>query len=327
MIVTEAHLVEGLFERELPSKAPRDGFGDGLVVLGERNPDVVVLTGDLADSTRVSAFRDRFPDRFFQVGVAEQNMMGIAAGLAICGKIPFCSSYATFSPGRNWDQLRVSVCYSEANVKVAGAHAGLSVGPDGATHQALEDIAITRVLPNMTVVVPCDYHQTLKATIALAEHRGPAYFRFGRERTPIFTTPETPFELGRAQVLRHGSDLTIVACGPLVLEALKAARTLAAEGIEARVLNCHTIKPLDVEALVAAARETGALVTVEEHQIHGGLGSAVAEALALHHPAPMEMVAMPDSFGESGRAEELLEKWGLTAPAIVERARRVLRRR
>jgi transketolase len=327
VIATEARLAEGLFERELASRAPRDGFGDGLVILGERNPAVVVLTGDLADSTRVSGFRDRFPDRFFQVGVAEQNMMGIAAGLAICGKIPFCSSYATFSPGRNWDQLRVSVCYSEANVKVAGAHAGLSVGPDGATHQALEDIAITRVLPNMTVVVPCDYHQTLKATIALAEHRGPAYFRFGRERTPVFTTPETPFELGRAQMLRHGSDLTIVACGPLVLEALKAARALAAEGIEARVLNFHTIKPLDVETLVAAARETGALVTVEEHQVHGGLGSAVAEALALHHPAPIEMVAMPDSFGESGRAEELLEKWGLTAPAIVERARRVLMRR
>jgi transketolase len=327
VIATEARLAEGLFERELASRAPRDGFGDGLVILGERNPAVVVLTGDLADSTRVSGFRDRFPDRFFQVGVAEQNMMGIAAGLAICGKIPFCSSYATFSPGRNWDQLRVSVCYSEANVKVAGAHAGLSVGADGATHQALEDIAITRVLPNMTVVVPCDYHQTLKATIALAEHRGPAYFRFGRERTPVFTTPETPFELGRAQMLRHGSDLTIVACGPLVLEALKAARALAAEGIEARVLNFHTIKPLDVETLVAAARETGALVTVEEHQVHGGLGSAVAEALALHHPAPIEMVAMPDSFGESGRAEELLEKWGLTAPAIVERARRVLMRR
>jgi transketolase len=327
VIATEARLAEGLFERELASRAPRDGFGDGLVILGERNPAVVVLTGDLADSTRVSGFRDRFPDRFFQVGVAEQNMMGIAAGLAICGKIPFCSSYATFSPGRNWDQLRVSVCYSEANVKVAGAHAGLSVGPDGATHQALEDIAITRVLPNMTVVVPCDYHQTLKATIALAEHRGPAYFRFGRERTPVFTTPETPFELGRAQMLRHGSDLTIVACGPLVLEALKAARALAVEGIEARVLNFHTIKPLDVETLVAAARETGALVTVEEHQVHGGLGSAVAEALALHHPAPIEMVAMPDSFGESGRAEELLEKWGLTAPAIVERARRVLMRR
>ncbi|MFZ0217697.1 MAG: transketolase C-terminal domain-containing protein [Candidatus Dormiibacterota bacterium] len=312
---------------ELPKKGCRAGFGQALVELGEQLPEVVALTGDLADSTRVAPFAEAYPKRFFDMGVAEQNMMGVAAGLAIAGKVPFLTSYATFSPGRNWDQFRVAVAYTQANVKVVGAHAGLSVGPDGATHEALEDLAMVRVLPGVTVVVPCDYEQARLATHALARHRGPAYIRFGRENTPVFTTPDTPFELGRAQVFREGSDLTIVGCGPLVHEALLAAAQLAEEGISARVVNCHTLKPLDVETLVRCAEETGAIVTVEEHQVTGGLGGAVAEALGEHRPTPMERVGMPDSFGESGKAAELLEKWGLTAPAIVRKAKSVVARR
>lgn len=326
MINADAHLVADLFG-ELEQKKCRAGFGDALVELGEQNRDVVVLTADLAGSTNVEGFADRYPDRFFQVGVAEQNMMGVAAGLALAGKIPFTASYATFSPGRSWDQLRVSVAYTQANVKVVGAHAGLSVGPDGATHQALEDLAITRVLPNLTVLAPCDYQQTIKAVHAIAELDGPCYLRFGRTATPAFTTADTPFDIGRADVLRDGDDLTILACGPLVYEALLAAEHLHAQQVEARVLNCHTVKPLDVSAVVAAAQQTGALLTVEEHQIHGGLGGAVAETLALHAPTPLEMVAMPDHFGESGPPEELLTKWELTAPAIVEKAQRALDRK
>lgn len=326
MISPSARLVADLFG-ELEMKAGRAGFGDALVRLGAVNEDVVVLTADLAESTKVDGFRDKFPGRFFQVGVAEQNMMGIAAGLALTAKVPFISSYATFSPGRNWDQFRVSVAYSNANVKIAGAHAGLSVGPDGATHQALEDIAITRVLPGVVVVVPCDYHEAVRVTEAFAAYQGPAYLRFGRASTPVFTTPQSPFEIGRANVLRNGTDVAIIGCGPPLYEALKAAERLASEQIQARVINCHTIKPLDVETIVNAAGDTGAIVTVEEHQIIGGLGGAVAEALAQHLPTPVEMVAMPDHFGESGTADELLEKWGLTAPSIVAAAKRAIARK
>jgi transketolase len=274
----------------------------------------------------VAPFAKAYPSRFFDMGVAEQNMMGVAAGLAIGGKIPFLTSYATFSPGRNWDQFRVSVAYSRANVKVVGAHAGLSVGPDGATHEALEDLAMVRVLPGVTVVVPCDFEQARLATHALAAHRGPDYIRFGREDTPVFTSAGTPFELGKAQVFREGSDVTLFACGPLCFEALLAAETLEREGISARVVNVHTLKPIDVETVVDSVARTGCGVSVEEHQITGGLGGAIAEVLAEHHPAPLERVGMPDSFGESGKARELLEKWGLTAPAIVEKARKVLAR-
>ncbi len=312
---------------DLPRKGCRAGFGQALVELGETNPDVVVLTGDLADSTRVAPFAKAYPSRFFDMGVAEQNMMGVAAGLAIGGKIPFLTSYATFSPGRNWDQFRVSVAYSRANVKVVGAHAGLSVGPDGATHEALEDLAMVRVLPGVTVVVPCDFEQARLATHALAAHSGPAYIRFGREDTPVFTSAQTPFELGRAQIFRDGSDVTLFACGPLCFEALVAAETLGREGISARVLNVHTLKPIDVQAIVESVEGTGAAVTVEEHQITGGLGGAVAEVLGEHRPAPLERVGMPDSFGESGTARQLLEKWGLTAPAIADKARRVVARK
>lgn len=320
-------LVSGLFNKDLEMKATRDGFGEGLVEIGSRDKKVVVLTGDLADSTRVAKFGEAFPERFFEMGVAEQNMMGVAAGLALSGKIPWVSSYATFSPGRNWDQLRVSVAYSEANVKVAGAHAGLSVGPDGATHQAMEDIAMVRVLPNMTVVVPCDSLETKKATLALTKLIGPAYLRFGREKTPVFTTASTPFQVGRAEIFRPGEDLTIIGCGALVYECLKAADELRSEGISAQVINCHTIKPIDFKTISHAAAETGAVVTVEEHQVSGGLGGAVAEVLTKHYPVPQEFVGMPDHFGESGQPEELLEKWEMTSKYIIQKSKLALARK
>lgn len=326
MINKEMNLVKDLFG-ELEMKGTRDGYGDGLVELGEKDSNVVVLTGDLSESTRAQKFEEKFPERFFEVGVAEQNMMGIAAGLAIAGKTPFVSSYATFSPGRNWDQLRVSVAYSEANVKVAGAHSGLTVGPDGATHQAMEDVTIVRALPNMTVVVPCDYWEAKKTTVALGKMQGPMYFRFGREKTPVFTTAETPFVVGRAEIYRHGKDVALIACGSLVYEALKAAEGLAGDGIEATVVNNHTIKPIDVRTLSHVAAETGAVVTIEEHQIYGGMGSAVAECLAANYPVPVEFVGMPDHFGESGKPEELLEKWGMSSKEIVRKAKHVLARK
>lgn len=305
-------------------KPTRAGYGDALVELGDLDPRVLVLTGDLADSTKVADFRDRFPDRFFDLGVAEQNMMGVAAGLALSGKVPFVSSYATFSPGRNWDQLRVSVAYSEANVKVAGAHAGLSVGPDGATHQAMEDIAMVRPLPNMVVIAPCDYEETKRATLAAAAYEGPVYLRLTRSDSPVLTTPEAPFQIGKAQVLRGGTDLTILACGTLVVEALRAAEVLSNRGVEARVVNVHTIKPLDAETIAKCAVETGAIVTVEEHQVTGGLGGAVAELLSQCCPTPLALVGMPDHFGESGSPEELLKRWGLTGESIARRAESLL---
>jgi transketolase len=316
-----------LFDAGVEQIPTRNGYGEGVVALGEKNKDVVVLTADLADSTRANMFQEKFPERFIECGISEQNMMGIAAGLALSGKIPFVSSYAVFVPGRCWDQLRVSVCYSKANVKVAGAHAGISVGPDGATHQALEDIATTRPLPNLTVVVPCDSIETKKATIALGEHKGPAYFRFAREKTPVITTESTSFKIGKAEVFKEGSDVTIVACGPLVYQALVAAKELEKEKISAKVINNHTIKPIDKLALASAAKETGAVVTVEEHQINGGLGSAVAEVLAENFPAPMERIGMPDSFGESGAPEELLEKYGMSVKKIKESCKSVIKRK
>jgi transketolase len=324
--VSASHLTPDLFGK-LEMKATRDGYGDGLLEIGELDEDVVVLTGDLAESTRAQKFGDKWPDRFFEVGVAEQNMMGIAAGLALAGKTPFVSSYATFSPGRNWDQLRVSVAYSQANVKVAGAHSGLSVGPDGATHQAMEDISIVRSLPNMTVVVPCDYLEAKKATVALGKMQGPAYFRFGREKTSLFTTADTPFVVGRAEILCEGKDVALIACGALVYEALKAAEELSSDGISAMVVNNHTVKPLDVRTISHMAAETGAVVTAEEHQVMGGMGSAVAECLAQHCPVPLEMVGMPDHFGESGKPEELLSKWGMSSKEIVLKAKHAIVRK
>ncbi len=305
----------------------RNGYGEALVELGEKNPNVVVLTGDLSDSTRASAFQKKYPDRFFEAGVAEQNMMGIAAGLALSGKIPFVSSYATFSPGRNWDQFRVSVCYSRANVKVAGAHSGVSVGPDGATHQALEDIAITRALPNLTVMVPCDYLQTKKAALAAAEIEGPVYFRFTREASPVFTVADTPFEVGKAQVLRDGKDVAVIGCGPILYNALLAAQELEQEGLSVLVLNNHTIKPMDKEAVIAAAQKCGAVVTLEEHQVMAGAGSAVCEVLAKHYPVPVEMVGMQDTFGQSGEPNELIEKYGMGKSAIKDSVKKALKRK
>lgn len=305
----------------------RNGYGDALMELGATNPEVMVLTGDLAESTRVLPFWKTYPERFIECGIAEQNMMGVAAGLALAGKIPFVSSYAVFVPGRTWDQTRVSVCYAKANVKIAGAHAGISVGPDGATHQALEDIAIMRVLPDMTVIVPCDAEETRKCTVALASHQGPAYFRFAREKTPVITTKETPFHIGTSLVLRSGTDITFVGCGPLLHEALLAAEELSRDGIEAEVINAHTIKPFDEETFLTSAKKTGCVVTIEEHQIHGGLASAVAECLGRHYPVPMESVGMPDSFGESGEPDELLTKYGMRAKDIIQAAHDALQRK
>jgi len=265
-----------LFDKEVEMVPTRNGYGEALLELGESNPNVVVLTGDLKESTRVEAFSKKYPERFIECGVAEQNMTGIAAGLAAAGKIPFISSYAVFSPGRAWDQLRVSVCYSNLSVKIAGAHTGVSVGPDGATHQALEDIAITRVLPNMTVIVPCDAIETKKVTLAAAVRPGPVYFRFAREKTPVITTSEMPFEIGRAEVFfEAGHDVAIVACGPLVYQSLVVAKELEGEGVKVTVVNNHTIKPMDAETITKVARDCGAVVTVEEHQVMGGMGSAV----------------------------------------------------
>ncbi len=283
----------------------RNGYGEVLLELGSRDERVVVLTGDLAESTRAAEFGKKFPTRFFEMGIAEQNMMSVAAGLALAGKTPFISSYAVFSPGRSWDQLRVSVAYSQTNVKVAGAHSGISVGPDGATHQALEDIAITRVLPNMTVVVPCDYLETKKATAALGEMLGPAYFRFAREKTAVMTTAETPFKIGKAEIFKEGSQVALIGSGPILYEGLLAALELEKEGINVLVINNHTIKPIDVETIVWAAKLTGAVVTLEEHQTMGGCGSAVAEVLAEHYPVPIELIGMPNRFGESGEPVEL----------------------
>lgn len=291
----------------------RDGYGHGVVELGKKNKNVVVLTADLCNSTRSNFFKREFPERFFEIGISEQDMICIAAGMALSGKIPFISTYSVFCPGRNWDQLRVSVAYNKANVKLTGAHAGVSVGPDGATHQGLEDIAITRCLPNMTVIAPCDYEETKKATIAAGKMQGPVYLRFAREATPVFTTEKTAFKIGKANVLRQGKNATIIACGPLVYEAL-----LAAEKIDAEVINCHTIKPIDRETIIKSAKKTKKVVTVEEHQVQGGLGSAVAEVLSKEYPVPIRMIGVQDRFGESGTPDELLDKFGLRAGNIIK---------
>lgn len=317
-----------LLRADIEAVPTRHGYGDALVSLGAQNPNVVVLTGDLAESTRVHLFQKQFPLRFIECGIGEQNMMGIAAGLALSGKIPFVSSYATFSPGRSWDQLRVSVCYTNANVKIAGAHSGVSVGPDGATHQALEDIAITRVLPGLVVVVPCDVIETRKATLAFANTVGPAYLRFTREKSPVITTEATPFIIGKSYLIREGKHLTIAACGPLLYEALLAAETLSKRyKIEAEVINCHTLKPFDVKTLVTSVQKTKACVTVEEHQVIGGLFGVVSETLARHFPAPVEPIGMPDCFGQSGEPRELLEAYGMTAKAIVIAAKKAVSRK
>ena len=321
-------------DRDLkPTTALRDGFGQALLELGRKNPNVVVLTADLAESTRAHWFAEEFPERFFELGVAEQNMMGIAAGMALSGKIPFVCSFAAFNPGRNWDQLRVGVCYSKANVKVIGGHAGFSDGGDGGTHQALEDIAITRCLPNLAVVSPVDARQAYQAVFAVAEHKGPVYLRVSRSgpyhlpgvRTGEFT--QGKFELGKAQVVNKGKDVTLVATGLMVAEALIAADQLLKDGIDAEVINVHTIKPLDKETVAKSVERTGALVTIEEHQRAGGLGSAVLEVLAGEVSVPVEVLGVDDKFGETGPPAELAAKHGLTAAKIVKAAHKVIKQK
>lgn len=305
----------------------RFGYGDGLVDAGNANKNVVVLAADVAESTRCHLFAKQFPDRFIQCGVAEQNMAEVAIGLALEGKIPFISSYAVFSPGRNWDQVRIGVCYNEANVKIAGAHVGIGTGPDGATHQALEDIGIMRVLPKMMVEVPCDYWDARKITVAAASVVSPFYFRLGRDKSPVLTTENTPFALGKAEVFREGADVALIACGPLVYESLVAAKELEKEGLSCRVINNHSIKPIDVSTIEKAARECGCIVTAEEHQVMAGMGSAVAETLAQTYAVPQEFVGMPDHFGESGKPPELYKKWGMTSDAIITAAKKAIARK
>lgn len=308
-------------------KATRYGFGEALVELGQRNPRIFALGADTAASVTVNLFQEKFPKRFINVGVAEQNMMGMAAGLAVAGWIPFAATYGVFASGRPWEQIRTTICYSNLPVKIGGSHAGLMVGPDGATHQALEDIAIMRCLPNMTVLVPCDLHETRKATIAAAQWPGPVYIRFGRETVPIITREDTPFAIGKALVMRDGTDVSIIACGTMVYESLSAAELLAAKGISARVVNMPSVKPIDEDAIAAAARDCGAVVTAEEHQIYGGFGSAVAEVLARRQPVPVEMVAVNDTFGESGNPQDLMRSYGLKDVDVAGAAERVLRRK
>ena len=304
-------------------KDTRSGFGAGLAELGDTNPDVVALCADLTGSLKMDAFRDAHPDRFFQVGIAEANMMGLAAGMTIGGKIPFTGTFANFSTGRVYDQIRQSIAYSEKNVKICASHAGLTLGEDGATHQILEDIGMMAMLPNMTVVCTADYNQTAQATKAIADWHGPVYLRFGRPKVPVFMAKDAPFEIGKAQNLIQGNDVTIVATGHMVWEAVQAAQTLATRGIRVDLFNYHTIKPFDEKALIESVKRTGCVVTAEEHQRIGGLGSMVASSVSRHCPVPVEMVAVNDVFGESGTPAQLMEKYGLSAQAIVEAVERV----
>lgn len=296
----------------------RDGYGKALLKLIGNGKPVVALDADVAKSTRTVWVRDQYPEHFLDMGIAEQDMVGTASGLALGGMIPFASTYGVFLAGRAWDQIRTTVCYNNLNVKLAGAHAGISVGPDGATHQALEDVALMRVLPNMTVVVPCDAVETEKATLALAEREGPCYIRFGREAVPVITDEDSPFEIGKANVLRDGKDAVLFANGAMVYEGLEAAKQLAGEGIDLMVVNLHTVKPLDQEAVVAAAQKTGRVITAEEHQAAGGMGSAVAECLAQNYPVPMRILGMQDGFGESGAPDELMKRYGFSSDAIYQ---------
>ena len=302
------------------NKDTRSGFGAGLYELGTINPNVVALCADLIGSLKMEKFAEAYPDRFFQTGIAEANMMGVAAGLAVTGKIPFAGTFAEFATGRVYDQLRQSVCYSQANVKIAASHAGITLGEDGATHQTMEDLALARALPHMTVVNPCDYNQTRLATLAAARWEGPLYLRFGRPSVPNFTPVDGPFEIGKAWMIQPGEDLTILATGHLVWEALEALKILAQKGIRAELINIHTICPLDEKAIIESARKTGSVVTAEEHLVTGGLGEAVAGLLARHNPVPMRMVAMEEGFGQSGTPRELMDLYGLNAAGIVAKA-------
>lgn len=308
-------------------KDTRSGFGQALLELGKSNPLVVALCADLTGSLKMDAFEKEFPDRFFQTGIAEANMMGIAAGLAIGGKIPFTGTFANFSTGRVYDQIRQSIAYSNKNVKICASHAGLTLGEDGATHQILEDIGMMKMLPNMVVINPCDFNQTRLATLSIVEHQGPVYLRFGRPKVPNFTPADYPFEIGKAILLNEGKDVTIFATGHLVWEAIEAGKILAERGIDAEIINIHTIKPLDTNAILTSVKKTGCAVTAEEHQINGGLGDSIAQTLAINLPSPVEMVAVMDQFGESGTPEQLMKKYGLSSNSIVEKAMKAINRK
>jgi len=318
-----------LFSNELEQAPIRNGYGTGLVKAGEASEQVVALCADLTESTRSEEFAKKFPQRFIEMGVAEQNLASVASGMAAMGKIPFITSYAMFSPGRNWEQIRTTICYNDRKVVIAGSHAGVSVGPDGGTHQALEDIAITRAIPRMEVVVPCDSVEAEKATLAAAASNAPTYLRLAREKTPIITTAETPFELGRANIFwtSKNPEVTIVVCGGLTYNALLAAKSLNESGVEVEVINLHTIKPLDTKTILASVKKSGAVVTVEEHQLAGGMGSAVAEFLATAYPTPQEFVAVHDQFGQSGTPEQLIKHYKLDTPSIIKAVKKVLTRK
>lgn len=311
----------------MEKKPTRDGFGQELVALGKENEKIVVVSADLEDSTRAEYFRDAYPERFFTVGIAEQDMVGMAAGLSSLGFIPFINSFAVFLTNRAYDMLRLDICYNNSNVKIVCSHAGVTVGEDGASAQCLEDIAIMRVLPNMVFICPVDIHEARKATRAMAEYKGPVYLRTSRAALPIITDEATTFRIGKANVVREGRDVTLIGCGLMVYESLQAAEILRKEGIEARVINMHTIKPIDEDVIIESVRKTGAIVTAEEHQIYGGLGSAVAEVLARIMPAPLEMIAVHDTFGTSGKPEELLQKYRLKDIHIAEAAKKVIARK
>lgn len=328
MINPNSKLIENLSDKPKLEMAPtRRGYGKGVVEAGEKDSRVVVLCADLMESTMSHWFYENFPERYIEVGVAEQNMATIASGMANYGKIPFIASYAAFSPGRNNEQIRTTISLNNVPVKIAGAHAGISVGPDGATHQQLEDIALMRVQPNMVVVVGCDAVEVQKATVAAAFNGKPTYLRFGRADSPVFTTADTPFEIGRAEVFRDGKDCAIIGCGMLLYNALVAAEELSKEGIECMVINSHTVSPLDEKTIIAAAQKNGAVVSVEEHQINGGLGSAIAECLSRNYPVPQEYIGVKNRFGESGEHEELIEKFEMGTSSIKEAVKKAIQRK
>lgn len=308
-------------------KDTRSGFGDGIVEAARSNPNIIALTADLAGSMKLNQFMKEFPERFIQVGIAEANMMGIAAGLTIGGKIPFTTTFANFSTGRVYDQIRQSIAYSGKNVKICASHAGLTLGEDGATHQILEDIGMMKMLPGMTVIVPCDYNQTKLATMAVAEYNGPVYLRFGRPSWPIFTDLNQPFVIGKAQQFSEGTDVSIFACGHMVWKAIEAGKALEEKGISVELINIHTIKPLDEEAVLKSIRKTKCAVTVEEHNVIGGLGDSIAQVASRHFPIPIEYIGTKDTFGESGTPDQLLTKYGLDAPNIIEAVEKVIKRK
>ena len=308
-------------------KDTRSGFGEGLHRLGTTNKDVVALCADLTGSLKMNTFQDDFPDRFYQVGIAEANMMGIAAGMTIGGKIPFTGTFANFSTGRVYDQIRQSIAYSQKNVKICASHAGITLGEDGATHQILEDIGMMKMLPNMTVIVPADYNQTMLATLAIAETEGPVYLRFGRPKVPIFTREDATFTIGKADVIFEGADVSIIACGHLVWKAIEAAEKLSQQEIDVEVINMHTIKPLDEKAIIKSAQKTKCVVTAEEHMINGGLGDAVSQVLSRNLPTPHEYVGVNDTFGESGKPDELMAKYNIDTPNIIEACKKVISRK